>query len=77
MPIGGFVVTIDQKAKGDAFAGLARFPQVEIYGSDEKGNVVLVIESETSKEMEKIVKDINRVEGVLNCVMTYINVEDE
>lgn len=77
MPIGGFVLTIDSEAKEQALSGLAKFPQAEIHGSDEKGNVILVIESETSKEMEKIVKDINKVEGVLNCVLTYINVEDE
>ena len=45
--------------------------------SDEKGNIVAVLDTRTTKEMQKIVDELNAMACVLSVGMTYINVEDE
>ncbi|MEA3548144.1 MAG: chaperone NapD [Thermodesulfobacteriota bacterium] len=75
--MGGFVITVDSEVRDDIVAELERRPGVSLYGSDEQGNVVAVLESDSSKEMEKMTKSIQKIDGVLSLGMTYLNVEDE
>jgi len=77
MPVGGFVITVDPEVRDDIVAELETRTGVSIYGSDEQGNVVIVLETDSSKEMEKITKSIQKIDGVLSLGMTYLNVEDE
>ena len=77
MPIGGFVINIDPENSVEALESLAGITHLEVHGSDDKGNIVAVIDTETSKEMQKIVDDLNKFEFVLTVGLTYINVEDE
>ena len=77
MPIGGFVVTVlsDMIEKvSDKLTGLRG---VDVHGSDKQGNIIVVVETKTSKEMEKMVNDMQAIEGVLTVGLTYLNVEDE
>jgi nitrate reductase NapAB chaperone NapD len=77
MPIGGFVISIDPEAHDEAMESLSGIPHLEIHGSDEQGNIVAVMDTQTTKEMQKIVDQLNTIECVLSVGMTYINVEDE
>ncbi len=77
MPVGGFVITVDLEVRDDIMAELEKLQGVSLYGSDEQGNVVAVLESDSSKEMEKLTKFIQKIDGVLSLGMTYLNVEDE
>ncbi len=77
MPVGGFVITVDPEVRDDIVTELETRPGVSIYGSDEQGNVVTVLETVSSKEMEKMTKSIQKIDGVLSLGMTYLNVEDE
>ena len=77
MPVGGFVITVDLEVRDDIVAELETRPGVSLYGSDQEGNVVAVLESDSSKEMEKMTKSIQKIDGVLSLGMTYLNVEDE
>ena len=77
MPVGGFVITVDPGVRDEIVAELEKLQGVSIFGSDEQGNVVAVLESDSSKEMEKMTKSIQKIEGVLSLGMTYLNVEDE
>ncbi len=77
MPIGGFVVTCDPGRVEAAVERIASIPSVTVHGSDEKGNVVAVLDTQTSDEMEGVVKEIEGIEGVLSVGLTYLNAEDE
>ncbi len=77
MPIGGFVIQIDTAARPEVLAPLGKMPEVELYGEDEKGNLVAVLDCETSQRMEKVVEEIAAIAGVLNMGLAYIHAEDE
>jgi nitrate reductase NapAB chaperone NapD len=77
MPIGGFVIQIDTAARPDVLVPLGKMPEVELYGEDEKGNLVAVLDCETSQRMEKVVEEIAAIAGVLNVGLAYIHAEDE
>jgi nitrate reductase NapAB chaperone NapD len=50
---------------------------VELYGEDGKGNLVAVLDCESSQRMEKVVAEIAAIAGVLNVGLAYIHAEDE
>ena len=77
MPIGGFVITVDPERKKEALETLAKYPQAEVHGADEKGNVVVVLETETSDEMEHLTKQLEKEESLLSVGITYFDAEDE
>lgn len=77
MPIGGFVVTCDPERVETVAERLGAIAGVEVHGSDEKGNVVAVLDTSTSDEMEDLVREIEGIEEVLSVGLTYLNAEDE
>lgn len=77
MPIGGVVITSRAEMKDVVLADLAQYTELEIHGSDDKGNIVAVIDSESSEDMERLIDTINKHESILNVGMTYLNTEDE
>lgn len=77
MPISGVVITCTAEKKEAALAELRQYKALEIHGTDEKGHIVAVIDTETSEEMETLIDTINKNEDILNVGMTYLNTEDE
>lgn len=77
MPIGGFVINIDMGLKEDVLSRFADYSQLEVHGVDDKGNVVAVIDTENSEEMERLTAVIQKIEGVLSLGVTYFDAEDE
>ncbi len=77
MPIGGFVVNVVPEELEAVRKALAAYPEVEIYGHDEKGRLIVVLETQTSEEMETLVREISRQEGVLSMDLAYLHGEDE
>lgn len=77
MPISGVVITSRPEEKDIVLAELAGYPGVEIHGADEKGNIVAVLDTSSSEEMEKLIDIINKHDHVLNVGLTYLNTEDE
>jgi len=77
MPIGGFVVQSEPEFVNKVKEELLRLPGIEVYANDEKGNIVVVIESETSDIMEKTVNEISSMRGVLSVGLAYLHAEDE
>ncbi|HID96594.1 MAG TPA: hypothetical protein EYP57_00115 [Thermodesulfobacteriaceae bacterium] len=77
MPIGGFVISIDPSMEKPILKNLERFGDIEIHGTDDSGNIVAVIDTATSDEMEKLVKTLSRMDGILTVGLTYFNAEDE
>ncbi len=77
MPIGGFVVVAVSEFLDRVVDDLKSRSCVSVYGTDDKGNIVVVIESETSEEMERLVEEIKSIDGVLNVGLAYLHFEDE
>ncbi len=77
MPIAGFVITVMPEDIHKVTETLGSMKNVELHGDDGKGNIIAVLDTETSEDMDKLVKDINRVDGVLSAGLTYFNAEDE
>jgi nitrate reductase NapAB chaperone NapD len=77
MPISGVVITGRQAEKAEVLQALAVFPEVEVYGDDDKGNIVAVLETGSSEEMEKLIDRIGKNRHVLHVGLTYLNTEDE
>ncbi len=77
MPVGGFVINVDPEKIDESIKRLKSLSGIEIHGLDDKGNVVAVLESSTSQEMEGMVKEIMKIETVFSVGLTYFNAEDE
>ncbi|MFO7830910.1 MAG: chaperone NapD [Desulfuromonadaceae bacterium] len=77
MPIGGFVVNTLPEESREVAEHLDRMTGVEVHGSDKQGNIIAVIESETSDLMEDIVKEVEGLVNVLNVGAVYLHAEDE
>ncbi|BAT70886.1 conserved hypothetical protein [Thermosulfidibacter takaii ABI70S6] len=77
MPIGGFVVSVLPVDRERVERKLTEFSNVTVYGSDEKGNIIVVMESETSDEMDELVETIKRIDGVLSVGLACLYFEDE
>ncbi len=77
MPIGGFVVSIDMSEAEFALDAIKAFPQVDVHGCDDDGNVVVVIDTETGDEMDALTAEIQKIPAVLQVGLTYFHAEDE
>jgi nitrate reductase NapD len=77
MPISGVVISSKVTEKKEVLRCLATIPEVEVHGDDEKGNIVAVLETQSSEEMEKIIDRISKDQNVLHVGLTYLNTEDE
>ncbi len=77
MPIGGFVITADPEIKDQIGKELERMPQVEVHGTDDRGNIVAVLDTETTDEMNGRVRQIHAMGGVRSVGLVYIHAEDE
>lgn len=77
MPIGGFIVNAQPEFVSEVAGELNLLEDVEVHGFDDDGNIVAVIDSETSDVMEAQVKKIESLEPVLTVGVAYLHAEDE
>lgn len=77
MPIGGVVISTRPTDLEEAKVELLALAGVEIHGADERGNIVAVLETKTSDEMERLLKAVNGCPLVLHAGLTYLNMEDQ
>ncbi len=77
MPISGVVITGQPGKMENVLGFLETFSDVEVHGDDEKGNIVAVLDSDSSESMQNLIDLINKNEDVLHVGLTYLNTEDE
>lgn len=77
MPIGGVVIACVPEQKQPVLEVLAEIGEIEVHGADAAGNIVAVLDTVTSEEMEALIDRINANPQVLSVGMTYLNTEDE
>ena len=76
MPIGGVVVSTRPEDLAAAREMLAACAGVEVHGADDKGHIVVVLDTPTGEEMERLMRAINRHPLVLHAGLTYLDMED-
>ncbi len=77
MPIGGFIVNTRPEDTTDIVEFLKKFDEIEVYTYDDRGNIVVVIETELSDQMDQLVDRIKQDERVLSVTVAYLYYEDE
>ncbi len=77
MPIGGFVLTFEKQLQRSVVSACSQFSELEIHGVVENGQAAVVLDTKTADEMEKIVKQIEKIPGVLSFGAVYMHAEDE
>ncbi len=77
MPISGVIISSRSDHSNKVLSSLEPLGEVEVHGDDGKGNIVAVLDTASSEEMEKLIDRINRDEYVLGVGLTYLNTEDE
>ncbi len=77
MPIGGFVIHLDPSMSTGGRERLAAMEGVEIFGNPDDPEVIAVLSTATSREMERLVEEIEALEFVLSVSLAYLNTEDE
>jgi len=77
MPIGGVVISALPREVEQVAEACGAMAGVEIHGLDDKGNIVAVLDTRTTDEMEELMRSIGRRPGVLQVGLTYLNSEDE
>ncbi|MFA5701149.1 MAG: chaperone NapD [Desulfuromonas sp.] len=77
MPIGGFIINTLAQDCDVVVTALEQMAGVEIHATDSNGNIIAVIEAQTSDSMEESVKEIEGLEQVLSVGAAYLHIEDE
>jgi nitrate reductase NapAB chaperone NapD len=77
MPIGGFVISFKPEDKDRVLARLGEEPTLEVHGVDDNGNIVAVVDTPTSDEMDEVVHSLEKTEVILNVGLAYLHAEDE
>ena len=76
MAISGLLVHCLKDDIHDVEQKVNSMEEMTTYGIHEDQYVIAVVESPSDK-IEKVVKKINRMEGVLSVYTTYLTIEDE
>ena len=77
MPISGVVITGKPENKSEILRSLAEIAGVEVFGDDDCGNIVAVLETDSSGKMERLIDRVGKTPSVLHVGLTYLNTEDE
>ena len=77
MPIGGFVITHAPGQREPAIAHLESLAGVEVHGVDGQGNIVVVMDTTTSSDMDDLVFGLQRDPLFLDVGLVYLHAEDE
>ncbi|OQY21465.1 MAG: hypothetical protein B6I37_08695 [Desulfobacteraceae bacterium 4572_35.2] len=77
MPIGGFIVNTQPEFVTDVAGQLNLIDDVEVHGFDDSGNIIAVIDSVTSEDMESKIATIEKIDPVLTVGVAYLHAEDE
>jgi len=76
MAVAGLLLKAKQEKERDVVKSLKEMKGVEVHAF-EKGDIVVVIETDTGRGIEEITEKIRNISGVLGVFPTYIHYEDE
>ena len=73
MAIGGIVITACPGDRKDTEIALARFPELTVYGSDERGNIIARVEGGDPESVEEVIRAIKLIETVCEVNLAYLS----
>lgn len=76
MAIGGVVITVRPDDRRDLEIALARFSELSVYGSDEKGNIIATINGDDSGSIKSVIRTIEEIDAVRKVNLAYLNTEN-
>jgi len=77
MPIASLVIKTFVKETSNVVETLKKSPEVSIYASNENGDVIVVVETEDSDQMEQVHEKIKEIDGVISVHSVYLYYGDE
>ena len=76
MAVGGIVITVEPDDRKETEISLAGFPELTVYGSDEKGNIIGRLIGVDSGAVTALVGKIQSMDRVCNVSLAYL-IQDE
>ncbi len=76
MAVGGIVITVEPDDRKETEISLAGFPELTVYGSDEKGNIIGRLKGIDSEEITTLVGKIQSMDRVCKVSLAYL-IQDE
>jgi len=76
MAVGGIVITVEPDDRKETEIFLAGFPELTVYGSDEKGNIIGRLKGVDSEEVTMLVGKIQSMDRVCKVSLAYL-IQDE
>ncbi|RUM38610.1 MAG: hypothetical protein DSY58_01930 [Desulfobulbus sp.] len=73
MVVGGVVITVSPADKREVELALIKLMGVQVYGSDEEGNIIATITSEDEATMNTVIENINVLAPVTRVHIAYLN----
>ncbi len=77
MPITGVAVQTVPDEMQKVYKTLEKMEGVTLYGDDNKGNIIAVLDTKNKKELDELSQKIERVDGVVQVMGVYNYFEDD
>ncbi len=77
MPVTGVAVQTVPSQLKEVYKILEKMPEVSLYGDDNKGNIIAVLDTKNKKELDELSRKIESLEGVVQIMGVYNNFEDD
>ena len=76
MAVGGIVITVEPEDRKETEISLAGFPELTIYGGDEKGNIIGRLQGRDPEAVATLVEKIQSMDRVCNVSLAYLIQDD-
>jgi nitrate reductase NapAB chaperone NapD len=76
MAISGVVITVSPSDKREVEIALSKFSELQVYGSDEDGNIIATIKSLDKQSMEEMIARIEKLNFVSQVHIAYLKNDD-
>lgn len=76
MAVGGIVITVEPDDRKETEISLAGLPELTVYGSDEKGNIIGRLKGIDTEDVTALVGKIQSMDRVCSVSVAYL-IQDE
>ena len=76
MAISGVVITVLPSDKREVELALSKFSELQVYGSDEDGNIIATIKSLDDHSMKTMIAKIENLNSVSQVHIAYLKNDD-
>ncbi len=76
MAVGGVIITVCPADKRAVELTLTKFTELQVFGSDERGNILAKITSRDERSIKELIKTIEDLHAVSMVNLAYLNHQD-